>query len=56
MRDGNVYDFKEKSKKGEITKKVNEWIQLLKDEGMCSNLEEYLVTLSKNSFEEEEEN
>lgn len=53
LRDGNVYDFQQKSKKEEIFEKLNDLIQLLKYEGMRSrNLEGSLVTSSNNYFEE----
>lgn len=39
LKDENVCDSQEKSKKEEIVNKLNELIHLLKDEGMSLNLE-----------------
>lgn len=47
-KDESVCKFQEKSKKEEIIKKLNEIVQLLKDEGTSSNIKES-STLSNNS-------
>lgn len=39
LKGGNVYNFQRNPKKEEIIEKINELIQLLKDERMISNIE-----------------